>query len=206
MANASDLAAHLIERFGPMTPKKLQKLCYYTQSWSLAWGRGTVFGETIEAWKQGPVVEALWQQNAGAGSVLLTRQEVTGDPSAVASWGETIDVVYGFYGSRSADWLSQLTHREAPWMDARRGVDPDQRSKNPITTEALREFYTPLAEKMGDHVLSDAYSRGCELLLSLTPDEVAGLTETVDATPEEVEEWLQHGSRGSPLPGTRGRT
>ena len=35
---------------------------------------------------------------------------------------ETVDAVLGFYGDKSPQWLSDLTHMELPWQLARRGI------------------------------------------------------------------------------------
>ncbi|WP_199317301.1 type II toxin-antitoxin system antitoxin SocA domain-containing protein [Planktothricoides raciborskii] len=31
---------------------------------------------------------------------------------------ETIDEVLNFYGDKSSQWLSELTHKETPWVEA----------------------------------------------------------------------------------------
>ncbi|HCU23589.1 MAG TPA: hypothetical protein DF383_01120, partial [Deltaproteobacteria bacterium] len=35
---------------------------------------------------------------------------------------ETIDSVLKYYGNKSSQWLSDLTHQEQPWLDARKGL------------------------------------------------------------------------------------
>ena len=44
----------------------------------------------------------------------------------------TIDSVLGYYGSKTAHWLSELAHREAPWRDARADLRPGERGDNEI--------------------------------------------------------------------------
>ena len=39
MASVYDVAAYILEKQGAMTTWKLQKLVYYSQAWSLVWGR-----------------------------------------------------------------------------------------------------------------------------------------------------------------------
>lgn len=39
MINIFDVAKYILELEGPMTPMKLQRLCYYSQAWSLAWNK-----------------------------------------------------------------------------------------------------------------------------------------------------------------------
>jgi uncharacterized phage-associated protein len=207
MTTARDLAAHLLRHHGEMTAMKLQKLCYYVQAWSLAWGRGPVFDEPIEAWANGPVVPSLWREHRGAHRVT----SVAGNAEAVpAHHHATIDAVMEFYAHRDAEWLSELTHREAPWLEAREGLPPGARSASPITRESMTEYYGGLARAMDARamgaeavhapVLTEAYARGCELLLSLAPHEVARFAEPVDVSDEDVDRWLREGGE-APWPG-----
>ena len=50
-----------------------------------------------------------------------------------------------FYGDKSSQWLSDLTHIEAPWRDARRGLAPTDRGQREITTAAMHEYYSGLS-------------------------------------------------------------
>ncbi len=37
MATVFDVAAYILENTGSISTMKLQKLCYYSQAWSLVW-------------------------------------------------------------------------------------------------------------------------------------------------------------------------
>ena len=64
MATVHDVAAYILEHHGPMTAMKLQKLVFtYSQAWSLVWDEQALFPERIEAWANGPVVPALYDQH-----------------------------------------------------------------------------------------------------------------------------------------------
>lgn len=64
-ASAHDVAAYLLEKYGPMSPWKLHKLLYYAQAWHLVWEDEPLFDEPIEAWGSGPVVPALYPLHKG---------------------------------------------------------------------------------------------------------------------------------------------
>lgn len=64
-ASVLDVAAYVLESQGPMTHMKLQKLCYYSQAWHLAWDGVPLFPERIEAWANGPVVPVLYEALRG---------------------------------------------------------------------------------------------------------------------------------------------
>jgi uncharacterized phage-associated protein len=143
MADVLDVAAFVLERAGGMTAMKLQKLVYYAQAWSLVWEEGPLFGEPIEAWANGPVCPALYR--AHQGRYTVGRGDIPGNPDALNDAArETIDVVLEFYGSKSAQWLSDLSHTEDPWREARRGLAPGQRGNAEITHAAMAEYYGSL--------------------------------------------------------------
>ena len=57
---------------------------------------------------------------------------------------ETVDAVLQYYGPRSAQWLSDLTHREAPWREARQGIPDGERGAAKISLAMMAEYYASL--------------------------------------------------------------
>jgi len=138
MANVHDVAAYILERQGELSTWKLQKLVYYSQAWHLVWEEEALFPDRIEAWANGPVIPKLYQNHRGYFSVKTW----PGDPSKLApAQKSSIDAVLNFYGDKKGAWLSELTHRESPWLEARAGLTPGQRSNKEITKGALAEYY-----------------------------------------------------------------
>ena len=142
MANVHDVAAYILERHGRMTAMKLQKLAYYSQAWSLVWDERPLFSEKIEAWANGPVIRALYARHRGKFEVTTWsagRSENLTKPEK-----ETINAVLKFYGDKSSQWLSEITHQEPPWRDARRGLGPGERGESVISHAAMAEYYGSL--------------------------------------------------------------
>jgi uncharacterized phage-associated protein len=124
-----------------MTAMKLQKLVYYSQAWSLVWDEKPLFPERIEAWANGPVVRELYERHRGV--FRVDRWE--GDPTILTiDERETIDKVLEFYGKMSSQQLSDLTHLENPWKDARTLLGPSQRGNQEITHASMAEYYGSL--------------------------------------------------------------
>jgi uncharacterized phage-associated protein len=143
MTSVLDVAAYILAREGQMTAMKLQKLCYYSQAWSLVWDEKALFSERIEAWANGPVAPTLYAKHRG--NFTLGPGAIPGNSEALtAEQRDSVNVVLDFYGKKSAHELSDLTHREAPWRDAREGVPPGERCDNEITVEAMYEYYDGL--------------------------------------------------------------
>lgn len=138
-----DVARYILDRKGSMTAMKLQKLVYYSQAWSLVWDARPLFTDEIQAWANGPVVPTLY--NVHRGSFQVASDTVEGQPSRLDPKAcETIDAVLQFYGEKSAQWLSDLTHAERPWKDARSGLADGERGSVVIGHAALAEYYGSL--------------------------------------------------------------
>ena len=145
MVTCLDVARYILEKQGAMSAMKLQKLVYYAQAWSLVWDERPLFREPIKAWANGPVVPRLY--GAHRGRFRVSANDIAGDSSTLdARARATIGKVLAFYGKRTAQWLSDLSHREKPWMDAREKLAPGERGGGVITHAALAEFYGSLAD------------------------------------------------------------
>lgn len=139
MASVFDVAAYILRERGPMTAMKLQKLVYYSQAWSLVWDERALFDDRIQAWANGPVVPRLYQHHRRQ---FMLDGLGLGDPEALDDVGrETIDIVLDFYGKKSPQWLSDLTHMEPPWKEAYGDTPPGERCESEITLVSMAEYY-----------------------------------------------------------------
>lgn len=135
-----DVAEYILEKKGPMTTMKLQKLLYYCQGWSLAWDDVPLFNEDFQAWANGPVCVELYDRHKG--KFTINKNELSyARKQFDSSAQETIDIVLNDLGDKEPAWLSELTHSEAPWKDARKGVRPGERSNKIISKESMHEYY-----------------------------------------------------------------
>lgn len=142
MANALDVAQYILDQRGPMTTMKLQKLCYYSQGWSLAWDEVPIFRNRIEAWANGPVVRDLYRAHRGEFRVSAIN---AGDASNLTEdEQDTVDAVLEGYGHLSGQQLSDLTHSEDPWVNARDDAPDGAVSNVEIELEALQDFFGAL--------------------------------------------------------------
>ena len=147
MARVQDVAAYILQQRGPMTAMKLQKLCYYSQAWNLVWEDEPLFDSRIEAWANGPVIPDLYRMHRTR--LQLSAGDIPGEPDRLKpDESSTVDAVLEFYGDMTAHELSDLTHREDPWQDARTsaGLAPMQRGTVEIPTSAMHEFYLGYAD------------------------------------------------------------
>ncbi len=140
---AIDVADYILNRLGPMSAMKLQKLVYYAQAWCLVWTEQPLFLEEIEAWANGPVVRSLFRQHRG--QFRVPKGFFHGEISRLTTdQRDVVDRVLKFYGDKDPQWLSNLTHLEDPWRDARGSLQPGDPSTAIITKAAMLEYYASL--------------------------------------------------------------
>lgn len=142
MANVFDVAQYILEKQGSMTTMKLQKLVYYSQAWSLIWDEKPIFPECIQAWASGPVVPELYDSHKGIFKISRLRKGNADNLNPEEK--KTIDAVLKTYGDKSAQWISDLTHMENPWSEARQGFSPGQNCDKEITPASMCEYYSSL--------------------------------------------------------------
>jgi len=144
MAKVFNIAKYILEKQGDMTAMKLQKLVYYTQAWHVVWEETPLFDDEIEAWINGPVVPALYDLHRG--KFIISVNDIPNVDDELSSLEkENIDKVLEFYGDKSSQWLSDLTHSEEPWMQAREGLAPYQRGNQVISIRSMAEYYESLS-------------------------------------------------------------
>ncbi len=140
MADIFDVATWFLSK-APMTPKKLQKLCYYYKAWGLAlYDRDLLPQSEFQAWVHGPVNPQLYAKYKDYGWNDIPQAE---DNSKLFSEKEIdlLESVWMTYGNMSANALEAQTHTEEPWRKARRGAPDFQNCVVVIDHEAMKEYY-----------------------------------------------------------------
>lgn len=126
-----------------MTPKKLQKLAYYAESWSRALlDRSIVQDTEFEAWAHGPVSPELYDKYRDYGWNDIPKNNKFVDISDEKDL-DLLESVWLTYGEMSANALEAQTHVETPWKNARfRGqADEGDFCKEKISKEDMANFY-----------------------------------------------------------------
>ena len=144
MHTALDVAAWFLneidrEAGDSITNLKLQKLVYYAQAWSLALLNRPLFGDAVEAWAHGPVVNSVYQEYKGYefGTLPRSRKRPQFAPQELT----LLEDVLAVYGEHSAKFLENLTHEEEPWCQAWGDLPPNSRSRRPIGLAGMQRFY-----------------------------------------------------------------
>lgn len=151
MSRLNKVAQYFLSRES-MTSKKLQKLVYYAYGWTLALLNDSVqdieyrlFPNQIEAWVHGPVIPDLYQEYKSYGWKDIP-QSAFFDIDAFSS--DEVDIlgqVWQVYGNYTANQLEMISHQEAPWINARKGIPAGIASSNLIKDSDIYMFFNEQA-------------------------------------------------------------
>jgi uncharacterized phage-associated protein len=137
-ANIFDVADYILRAIGDgISAMKLQKLCYYSQAWTLVWDGKHLFEEDFERWDNGPVCPQLFERHRGmfcVDSNIIEKSLLSNELSDEERLN--IDRVIEDYGKYDGGRLSELTHLESPWKDTPKDTI--------IKKEVIRAYYSKL--------------------------------------------------------------
>ena len=134
------VTVRLNEAGAPPSVLKLHKLLYYVQAWHLAFFGRPLFASSFQAWVHGPVSRPIYDRfkdNKSMYSRVLTDDikpsfDLDSMPKAAR---RHVDTVLESYAEYTDTQLEELTHREKPWKDARKGYAPSDRCEVNIKNE-----------------------------------------------------------------------
>ena len=132
---------------------KLQKLLYYLQAWSLGINKERFLNCSFEAWVHGPVSRVLYDRfkdTRNLYSFITVSDVIYKNPEASIEEKdiEFINYILDNYAGFSGAELESMTHKEDPWLEARKGLLPMQSCNNVISEETMQNYYGERWEKI----------------------------------------------------------
>ena len=123
-----------------ITPLKLQKILYYAQGYHLAYYDKELFSEDFQAWAHGPANEEIYEKykDYGFNSIPSPNEEI---PEMEDSKCDFLNDIWQTFGIYDGKYLEEQTHKEKPWIEARKGYAPGEKCQVIITKESMKEFF-----------------------------------------------------------------
>lgn len=147
--NAKVIAQYFLTK-GNLSPKKIQKLVYYTYAWFITLKnespediQNRLFEEKPQAWAHGPVFQSHYQlyKDHGWHEIEKNTTEVRLKNPELSKF---LDDIWAKFGKFSADELEYMTHQESPWLEARAGIAPGEPSNRELSDRTIYNFYSAL--------------------------------------------------------------
>lgn len=126
-------------------------LLYYIQGNYVAIYDKPLFDAPCEAWVHGPVYRNVYnlfrdfKYNPIDDDRFVPLKESALPLTLEAK--EVVDRVLDTFGMYSGKVLENITHKEAPWLDARKGFLPDETSHAEISLDAMKSYFKKVDEK-----------------------------------------------------------
>jgi uncharacterized phage-associated protein len=126
-----------------MTPDKLQKLCYYAQTWFCALKNIRLTDTDFEAWTCGPVSPALYNKfkHFGHSAIRPTGNYLT---RIYTEDEKLLEGVWATYGNRTENALTALSQTEMSWVEARFGYKSDEQCTVVISPRSMEKYFSSI--------------------------------------------------------------
>lgn len=143
MDNVVDVAKYLINRYFEITHEhldemKLHKLLYFAEREAYAILGQNSFAGTFEGWKLGPVCREIKkcsdiQEALKNNTTIYHLRKISEQNQYII---DNIILGYGCYES----WkLSEMSHKEISWLNARKGLTPKEKGNKPLSIEDIKQ-------------------------------------------------------------------
>ncbi|WP_281636136.1 Panacea domain-containing protein [Flavobacterium marginilacus] len=151
MKNINQICDYVILRLKqeedmPLSNIKLQKLLYYIQAWSLALKNEKSFDGDFQAWVHGPVNRQIYDRFNPTKYLFseISLNDIQ-DKEIATKLNESeishINKVLEVYAPYSGVELEEMSHKEEPWISARKGYAPNQRCEEIIDEKLLGDYF-----------------------------------------------------------------
>lgn len=143
--------AYIFKIIEEVTPLALQKLLYFSQGLCFALCGKELFSDDCEAWVHGPVYQRVYDlfKNFGYNPIEDDKFVIfsLSDGELSEEKKKILDIVVNSFGIYSGKILEDITHKENPWLVARKGYATNEISHEIISKESIKEYFCELNEE-----------------------------------------------------------
>lgn len=131
-----DAAAYIIKKYKDISDEqldemKLHKLLYFTQRESFAITGAPAFDGTFEGWKYGPVCREVRDAYYN-GEIIVKTNDISDTLKYI------INNIILEYGSLASWKLSEISHKDSSWKNARIGLSPAENGDVPLKLDDIK--------------------------------------------------------------------
>ena len=145
--------SYIFARLEEVTPLALQKLLYYAQGIFLARYNIPLFEEDCQAWVHGPVYVQVYGMFRDFKFNPIDDERFAVLRGRYASLKReaisVLDTVLGSFGQYGGKLLENITHQEAPWLEARQAAEECERTQNVMEKDAIKRYFLDVKKTFG---------------------------------------------------------
>lgn len=137
------VALQIIKTLGETTPLALQKILYFINGFSKQILHNSLFDDTPEAWIYGPVYKEVYECFSYYKYSNINYEELLKDCILELSKEEKayITKMTLLFGCYSGNILREMSHLTTPWIDARKGLEINEKSNRIIENESINNYF-----------------------------------------------------------------
>lgn len=124
-----------------ITPLKLQKILYYAQGYYLALNNKELFKEDFQAWAHGPANPDIYNKYRDYKFGIITAPSIEEIPNFNDEIVNFLYSIWESFGIYDGKYLEELTHKEKPWIEARKGFEPGEKCDKIISKKSMKEYF-----------------------------------------------------------------
>lgn len=137
-----------------LSHKKVQKLCYYAESWCETFlGQPIATDAFFEARVHGPINSKLFEKYHSFGWRSI--KQIEERPKFPAEKEEVLRDVWESYKNLTGTQLENLACKEDPWLKQRIGLSKFEYSNNIIQIQDMIEYYSSILEPILDEKVGE---------------------------------------------------
>lgn len=143
--NINDIAKYIINKL-EITPLALQKTLYFIQGFSIAFNNKFIFNDIPCAWIHGPVYPKVYRKYK---SFAYNPIDENLNESIILNSNDKqlIDSIIKYLSLYNGTILEKITHMETPWINARKGLKPNEPSEEPIKLDDIEDYFKRVKDK-----------------------------------------------------------
>ena len=147
--NIETIAAYILKNIEyPYEAMKIQKLCFYTQSWFLASHGEPFFHHDFEAWRSGTVSPSLYKYHFGRIELPDGVLDESGKVQELAEdEAQFIQKILNVYGRYTGLYLANMCRSQPPWMKTRAAYKNCRQPNKIIPIENIIRYYGSFMER-----------------------------------------------------------
>ena len=146
-----EVISYIFKRMDEVTPLMLQKLLHYVQGINLALNGKKMFPEDCSAWAHGPVYKEVYYlfKDFKYNPIEDVRFAVFDNKYNDLKDEEKkiVDIVVNSFGMYSGKTLERITHKETPWLNARKGYGEGVPSDEIISIKSIKDYFVEVNKK-----------------------------------------------------------
>lgn len=142
------VSKYIVLKAQDITNLAVQKMLYFSQVVSAALNSNLLFRDSCEAWRYGPVYPVIYRRLNKYTYDCINENEFGNEETMELGINdkEIVDAVINTFGLLSGIKLKELSHKTAPWIEARKGISEIENSNEIITNKSIKEYAKTLSK------------------------------------------------------------